>query len=117
MNRLLLSTVAAMALLLTACPPCETAPPPVADAGTTDAADDGPTVHCQDYGTATAGEPCTSDCDCCGHACAIEHICAAPCLAPPALPFVASLPGQGGLDWRGAGVRPSEAGKPGTVAR
>ena len=38
--------------------------------------------QCLSYGDAGAGAPCLTDCDCCGHACTMEHVCAAPCPAP-----------------------------------
>lgn len=43
---------------------------------------------CASYGDAGAGEPCHTDCDCCGQTCSIltaadgtmSHVCAAPCI-------------------------------------
>ena len=72
-------------VLLLACGGPETHPP----AGTSYSnVDPNPATPC-DGGTAQAGEPCASDCDCCGRACATytddagsSRVCAGSCETP-----------------------------------
>ncbi len=69
-----------VALALTACgpPPGGPSRPDCSNASSTS----GGGARCSSFGDAGAGAPCLDDCDCCGHACTTEHVCAVPCSAP-----------------------------------